>query len=194
MKRTKRGTTAFVWVLTGLIFSGMLYGQSVADLARQERARRTGEGKVFTNDTISTARAGEATTPAATPTAEPAQKPAGAAETAAAKDQEAQAKKPEGKSTAELEKEYREKFAHLREALAFEEKKLDVMQRELNLMQMQYYSDPNVALREQRTRGEINQRTQEMQDQKAAVDKAKKAIEDLEEELRRKSLPTGWAR
>ena len=68
------------------------------------------------------------------------------------------------------------------------------MQRELNLMQVQYYSDPNVALREQNTRGEINQRIQEIEAQKGTIEKAKQAVADLEEELRRKNLPPGWAR
>ena len=95
---------------------------------------------------------------------------------------------------AKLEKEYRDKFAKLRDALAYEQKKLDVMQRELNLMQTQYYSDPNVAMREQTFRGQINQRTQEIEQQKGSIDKAQKAVSDLEEELRKKGLPSGWAR
>lgn len=37
-------------------------------------------------------------------------------------------------------------------------------------------------------------RQQEVQRQRAAVEAARKALEDLEEELRRKGLPPGWAR
>ena len=95
---------------------------------------------------------------------------------------------------AKLEKEYRDKFKALRDDLAYQQQKLDVMQRELNLMQTQYYSDPNVAMREQTFRGQINQRTQEIEQQKGNVDKAQKAIADLEEELRKNGLPAGWAR
>ena len=102
--------------------------------------------------------------------------------------------KPAEKSQADLEKEYRDRFAKLREAHSYEQKKLDVMQRELNLMQMQFYTDPNVALHEQTFRGEITKRTQDIDQQKASIEKAQKAIDDLEEELRKKGLPAGWAR
>ncbi len=68
------------------------------------------------------------------------------------------------------------------------------MQRELNLAQQQFYSDPNVALREQYGREDINKRTADIEAQKATVEKAKQAISNLEDELRAKSLPAGWAR
>ena len=75
------------------------------------------------------------------------------------------------KSRAEVEKEYREKAAKLHSALEAEEKKL-------------------AALRQQWLLG----RQQEVEQQEAAVVKARNAVEDLEEELRRKGLPPGWAR
>jgi hypothetical protein len=193
--------------LAGIFLLGTLFSQSLADLARQERARKSREGKtgkVFTNDDI---RSSAPSPPAPAPTAakdiqgKPSEAPA--KEAADGKDAKTPAaggkeepKPPEdsAKKQAELEKQYRDRFAKLREALAYEEKKLDVMQRELSLMQTQYYSDPNVAMREQTFRGQINQRTQEIEQQKAAVDKSKQAISDLEEELRKKGLPPGWSR
>ena len=233
-------------LVSALLLGGLaltpLFGQSLADLARQERARKAQEkpsGKVFTNDDIPS-------TPSLTPSAAPAPPKEGeakkteAGEKASAEGKEATVSaegKPgeektaetgekasaEGKAPAEgkgeakgaeeakpkegekpkeeagpdmakLEKEYRAKFAALRDSLAYEQKKLDVMQRELNLMQTQYYSDPNVAMREQTFRSQINQRTQEIEQQKGNVEKAQKAIADLEEELRKKGLPAGWAR
>ncbi|MBI4443357.1 MAG: hypothetical protein HY649_08295 [Acidobacteria bacterium] len=193
MKRAKKGF-ALVWILTGIVFVGTLYGQSLADFARAERARKSGEAKeakVYTNEDIGAAQP----SPAPAPATQPAQQAAAGAETAAAEAKEAPAE-PAGakKDMAAMEKEYREKAARLREELTYEERRLDVLQRELSLAQTQYYSDPNVAMREQHTRAEINTRTQEIQDQQAVVDKAKQAIEDLEEELRRNSLPPGWAR
>ena len=44
------------------------------------------------------------------------------------------------------------------------------------------------------TRSNINKRVQEIETQKGAVEKAKQAIAALEEELRVKGLPAGWAR
>lgn len=205
-------------VLFSLCSTSALLAQSVADLARQERERVARQGKaakVYTNEDIQ-----RSAPPAPAPAAKPAEKKAegeGAApsESGAAKPGEAPAAGKEGeakagtegktaapateaespeKKRAELEKQYRDQFAKLRESLAYEQKKLDVLQRELNLMQTQFYSDPNVALREQTFRGQINQRTQEIEQQKATVAKAQQAIADLEEELRKKGLPSGWAR
>ena len=193
MKQAQKGF-ALVWILTGLVFVGTLYGQSLADFARAQRARKSGEAKeakVYTNESIGAAQPSSAPAPAT----QPAQQAAAGTESTAAAAKEAPAE-PAGaeKDMAALEKEYREKAARLREELTYEERKLDVLQRELNLAQTQYYSDPNVAMREHNTREEINTRTQEIQDQQAAVDKARQAITDLEEELRRTSLPAGWAR
>ena len=224
---------ALAALLAGVFALTPLFGQSLADLARQERARKTQEkksGKVFTNDDIpstpsittsappkegdakktdgeekASAEGKDATAAAEGKSGE--EKAAGTGEKGLAEGKapadgkgEAKGKEPEktkedpAAEMAKLEKEYRGKFKELRDRLAYEQQKLDVMQRELNLMQTQYYSDPNVAMREQTFRGQINQRTQEIEQQKGTVDKAQKAISDLEEELRKKGLPAGWAR
>ncbi|OFW10551.1 MAG: hypothetical protein A3G20_05685 [Acidobacteria bacterium RIFCSPLOWO2_12_FULL_59_11] len=189
-----------LWAVVGMSLTTTLYSQSLVELARQERAKKAQEGavKVYTNEDVGSAtsspaapaaaetQAPAAPTPGAAPQASGAAAPAGA--------QPSQTAEPKEKTPAELEKEYREKFAQLRDKLSYEEKKADVMQRELNLMQIQNYSDPNVAMREQYARTEINTRTQEIEAQKQAVEQAKQAIADLEEELRRKDLPPGWAR
>ncbi|MBI4479671.1 MAG: hypothetical protein HY651_06580 [Acidobacteria bacterium] len=172
------------WIVLGVAAPGQsqAQGPSLAELARQQRAKKQQEpkgGKVFTNEDIPAATISPA------PAAEPSQ-PAGEAPAGAAAATE--------KSPAELEKEYRDKFTKLREDQSLEERRLDVMQRELNLAQQQYYSDPNVALREQYGREEINKRTADIESQKAAVEKAKQAVADLEEEVRTKGLPAGWAR
>jgi hypothetical protein len=207
-------------VLVGGLALTPLFGQSLADLARQERARKSQErksGKVFTNDDIPSTPS--ITTSAPPKEGEPKNSEAEGAASAEGKEGTAptegkaaegkgeangapdakpnEAEKPKeaaGPDMAKLEKEYRDKFKQLRDVQAYEEKKLDVLQRELNLMQTQYYSDPNVAMREQTFRGQINQHTQEIEQQKGAVEKAKKAVADLEEELRKKGLPSGWAR
>jgi hypothetical protein len=88
---------------------------------------------------------------------------------------------------------WKAKFAKARGDLAAEERRLDMLQRELNLAQIQAYSDPNQANREAFTRNEVNKRTAEIDQQKQVVEAAKKALADLEEELRKKGLPSGWA-
>ena len=165
--------------------------QSLAEVARQTRAKKQQEpttGKVFTNDSIPAATISSA--PTETATAPKAAATPQEGEAAAAESSE-ESKEP---TPAELEKEYRDKFAELKKNLDTETRRLDVLQRELNLAQQQSYSDPNVALREQYSRGEINKRMEDIETQKAAVETAKQAIADLETELRTKSLPPGWAR
>lgn len=190
----------------GLFSASALFGQSVADLARQEREKTATEhkpAKVYTNEDISQLPGGPSA-PAAkeaekTPESEAAAKEAKEGEgkeaktAPAGKEGPAKAEAP-AKSPAELEKEYRDRFAKLRDNLAYEQKKLDVLQREWNLLQQQYYTNPNVEMREQLFRTQINQQTAEIEQQKAAVAKAEQAVADLEEELRKKNLPAGWAR
>ncbi len=183
---------SFLVIFLGVAFHGTLYGQSLAELARQQRARKAQQGKavkVLTNDQLSRPSSSRPATRAAE-----AQKPEGEEQMDAADTTEAGTAESAREERARLEKEYRAKFEQLREELSFEERKLDVMQRELNLMQVQYYSDPNVAMREQHERGEINQRMQDLEAQKAAVEQKKAAITALEEGLRREGLPVGWSR
>jgi len=212
MKHGKQELRALLLVVTGLFFAASLYGQSVADLARQTRTSKSGgTQRVFTNDNVARsapappAPAPAPPAPAAAGTvgaARPAgQAPAGAAGQPAAQGQApgqpaagAQPAQPAEKTPEELEKEYRTKFAALRENLSLEERKLDILQRELNLMQTQYDSDPQRTLTQELTRSNINTRVTEIEQQKAAVDKAKQAVAALEEELRVKGLPPGWAR
>ena len=51
---------------------------------------------------------------------------------------------------------WRKRFAEQRGKIAAAEKELDILQRELNLLSVQYYSDPNKALKEQTDRTEIS--------------------------------------
>jgi polyhydroxyalkanoate synthesis regulator phasin len=49
-------------------------------------------------------------------------------------------------------------------------------------------------MNEQYSRNELNTRQAEIDKQKATVEAARRAISNLEEELRKKNLPPGWAR
>ena len=168
--------------------------QSLGEIARKIRAEKQNAPKatrVYTNDNMPKQGGLSMTTTPEAPAAAAAGKEAAGKE--AGEGKEAAGKEPEKKSQAEEEKEWRAKFAKLREELKYEEKKLDVLQRELNLSQMQNYSDPNVAMREQFQRTEINAKTKEIEAQKQAVDRVKQSITALEDELRSKNLPSGWA-
>jgi len=195
-----------------LLLAAAVCAQSLGEIARQERAKKGAAApakasRVFTNENLPSKGGLSTSDTGAAPKAK-----AGEAKEGEAKEGEAKAegkegeKKAEGKEgekktegeaakpTAEVEKEYREKAAKLRDALATEERRLDVLQRESNLAGIQYYSDPNRAMNEQYSRNELNTRQAEIDKQKATVEAARRAISNLEDELRKKNLPPGWAR
>lgn len=174
-----------------LLLAAAISAQSLGELARQARAKKGAPAKatrVYDNDSLPREGGLSTTAVEADPKAKEKAKEGEKGEKG--KEKEGEAKK----SPAEEEKAYREKAAKLRDTLAYEEKKLDVLQREFNLASVQFYSNPDQALREQTMRTELNNRQAEIEKQKAAVGGAKKAIADLEEELRRRGLPPGWAR
>jgi chromosome segregation ATPase len=98
-------------------------------------------------------------------------------------------------TTAEPKKDeayWRKRFADARTKLAIAERDLDVSQRELNLLQTQYYADPNKALQQQLTRDDINAKTTKVDEKKDEVAKLTQAIEDLKDELRHAGGEPGW--
>src|ERR1700693_1994211 len=103
------------------------------------------------------------------------------------------------KSSSEDEAAWRKKFSELRAKIAGDEKEIDIMQRELNLQRQQYYSDPNVAMREQYTYpagsgGDINDTVKKIDDKKKELDALKQQLSELEDDLRRAGAPSSWAR
>lgn len=91
------------------------------------------------------------------------------------------------------EKSWRARFAQLRTKLQQDQDALAIQQRELGDLSVQYYSDPNEALRQGYTRGDINQKTADIDAKKKEVETDQQAISDAEEELRKSGGPSGWA-
>ncbi len=179
----------FVFRLCGLIagvlaLGTMLWAQSLGEIARRQRASKPAVKATRVYDNENLPREGGLST---------AEEPQAKVKPGEKKEAEKEAKAKEG-DRKELEKAYREKFAKLREALTYEERKLDVLQREFNLASVQFYSNPQQGLQEQQTRAELKTRQGEIEKQKEAVAAAKKAITDLEEQLRKAGLPADWAR
>ena len=166
---------------------------SLAELARKARAEKGAAPKakrVFDNDTIpkNTVLSSDGLGPS--PAAKADEK--SDAKDAAKGDAKADAKPGDKGVAKEDEGAWRGRFAKLRANLDTEKRRLDVLQRELNLAQVQSYSDPNQALREQFTRSEINKRTAELDTQKQAVAAAQKALDDALDEARTKGIPPAW--
>ena len=172
--------------------------ESVADAARRAREVKKTEPqatKVWTDENIPKV-------PTEEPVAEKAEGEEAAAGTEAGKGMKPAGPEDETKKTAQLEAEWRQKFAEAYKKLEMDEKALDTMQRDLGTKQLQYNNgDPQTAMRDQYERdagagggGEVNTLVQKIDEKKKQIEADKQAIDDLEEALRKAGLPPGWAR
>ena len=89
---------------------------------------------------------------------------------------------------------WRKRFKAARESLATAQKQLDILQRDLNKNEVQYYPDPQKAMQEQYSREAIKQRKAKIDAKEAEVARLKQALSDLEESLRKSGGDSGWAR
>lgn len=117
----------------------------------------------------------------------------------AAADQAKPAADDAAKATAEKpvvkdEAYWRKQFTEANKKLTDDSKELDILQREYNLKQQQYYSDPNTAMKEQFTSKDLTDTKQNIDDKTAAVAKDKQDISDMEDALRQAGGDAGWAR
>jgi hypothetical protein len=95
---------------------------------------------------------------------------------------------------ADAETTWRKRFADQRAKIAAAEKELDILQREFEKAQLQYYDDPQKALMEQNTRKEINEKNAKIEQKKQDIANLKQQLSDLEDELRKSGGEPGWAR
>jgi predicted RNase H-like nuclease (RuvC/YqgF family) len=159
---------------------------AVADAARKARAEQKSAPapkKVYTNDDIPSAPQSAPAT-AANPSGEASQ-PA---------DSNASATSSEDEKTKNPEAYWRKRFQKTREDLAKAEKELDVLQREFDKSQIQYYSDPQKALMQQNTRADINDHQAKIDAKKKEIDALHQQLSDMEDELRKDGGDPGWAR
>ncbi|MBZ5661509.1 MAG: hypothetical protein LAO08_13975 [Acidobacteriia bacterium] len=160
---------------------------SVAEAARKAQAEKKTAPKpkmVIDNDNLGSVTGivnvvGQETAPAADQ-----------AKPAAADTTKTEAEKPVVKDEAY----WRKQFTDLNKKLADDSKELDILQREYNLKQQQYYSDPNTAMKEQFDRKDLTDTKQNIDDKTAAVAKDKQDISDQEDALRQAGGDPGWAR
>ena len=158
--------------------------QSVADAARKAQAQRKDAPRAklsIDNDNLNTLTGvvnvvGEQP---ASPPEDQAQK------TAAAKPGEKPAEKGEAY--------WRDKFAAAQKKLDDDSHELDVTQREFNLKQQQFYTDPMASLKQEYSRQDINDTRAKIDDLTAKVDQDKAAISDLQDQLRQAGGDPGWA-
>jgi hypothetical protein len=179
-------------VLAILMVSGIAAtatAQGVADLARQERARKKpGDSKaVLTNNSE--------TLPKGTEPGSLNVTPAPAAATGTAKTPEAAASDTTGlkDNKGRDEKYWRSTFEKARQDLKRAEDKLAVLELKRNDLQGALYRE-GIYEREQQIRQEISETEKAEAMARDDVAAAQKNISDLEDELRRSGGPPGWAR
>jgi len=103
-------------------------------------------------------------------------------------------KAPAGdKSAAKDEAYWRQKFAEANKRLTDDEHELDILQREFNLKQEQFYTDPMASLKQEYTRQDINDSKTRIDEKTAQVAQDKADISNLEDELRQAGGDPGWA-
>lgn len=88
---------------------------------------------------------------------------------------------------------WRGRFAKLRHKLEQDQAELDIMQRELGVLNMQYYSDPNKAMQQQLSRDDIDKKSAAIDAKKKQVAEDQQAISDAEDDLRKAGGDPGWA-
>jgi hypothetical protein len=166
---------------------------AAARKAREQKKEAPKPKKVYTNEDVSSTSG--AAGPAAGAASASSDKAAPVAE-GAAKD----SKTDEGADADKTgrnkndEATWRKRFQEAREKLAVAEKELDILQREVNKAQTQYYTDPQKALTEQYNRKDINDHDTKIAAKKQEVAQLKQGLSDLEDELRRSGGDIGWAR
>jgi len=109
---------------------------------------------------------------------------------------EDQTKKPAAAKTgvpAKDEAYWRGKFADANKKLADDAHELDITQREFNLKQEQFYTDPMASLKQEYSRQDINDTKTKIDELTAKVAQDKTDISNLEDELRQAGGDPGWA-
>jgi|GEM_PF-713416 len=99
-----------------------------------------------------------------------------------------------GASAGADEKSWRKRFADLRKKLEQDQTELDVMQRELGVLDVQYYNDPVKGMQQGYSRSDINEKTDKIESKKQAIAADQQAIADAEDELQKAGGDPGWAR
>jgi hypothetical protein len=166
----------------------------VADAARKAQEKKKTEPKpkkVYTDEDFRSAAPAPAPAPAPTAgtpngeTKESSDAAASGDKNSASKDAGA------GKSSEDL---WRKRFREARDKLAQAEQELDILQREGQKAQVQYYNDPQKALSEQYTRKDVSDKDAKIAAKKQEIAQMKQRIADMEDELRKSGGDSGWAR
>ena len=114
-------------------------------------------------------------------------------QTKAAADKSKAGAPTEKKSGVKDEAYWRQAFADANKKMADDAHELDILQREYNLKQQQFYSDPNTNMKQEYTRQDLTDAKTQIDEKAAAVAADKQAISELEDALRQAGGDPAWA-
>jgi len=165
-------------------------GDPVADAARKAREKKKDAPKpkkIYTDDDVKKSAPEPAAAPGVaggTVAATAAQAAGGSAKTGEATKTE----DPNGQAA------WRRRFQAQRDKIAKLMKEVDILGRELEKAQMEYYPDPQKAMTQQNSRAEINAINAKIDAKKKEVAELQQGLDDMEEQLRKSGGDPGWAR
>jgi hypothetical protein len=154
--------------------------ESLADAARKarEQKRETPKAaKVFDNDSIPTTGGINTVGSAAAPA-----------------DGSAQGGQPPDANGANDEKTWKQRFADLRHKLDQDKQELALLQREMGVANVNYYSDPVKGMQQGLTQDDIHKKQAAIDAKQKQVAADQQAINDAEDALRKAGGDPGWAR
>jgi hypothetical protein len=185
--------------VTGLLAAARQQGSShqetgdpVADAARKARERKKDAPKpkkIYTDDDVK--KSAPEPAPAAAPGAAGGTVAATAVQAAGDSAKTGDATKtedPNGQAA------WRRRFQAQRDKIAKLMKEIDILGRELEKAQMEYYPDPQKAMTQQNSRAEINVINAKIDAKKKEVAQLQQGLDDMEEQLRKSGGDPGWAR
>ena len=168
-------------------------GDAVADAARKARDQKkkdtTKPKKVYTDEDVNHSVSPTPAAPSGSDAAGSGDESGKAnQDTPGAKGKEDGKAQPGESAETKWRKQFKEAYASLDRV----EKELDILQREDNKAQVQYYSDPQKALAEQYTRKDINEHDAKIAAKKKEIEQARQRIADMQDALRKSGGDPGW--
>src|ERR1700674_2020800 len=164
--------------------------ESVADAARKAQAEKKTAPKakmVIDNDNLAP------WTGAVNVIGEAPASPEDQAKKAAVDEKKPKTAAPGEKNPDKDEAYWRQKFADANKKLTDDAHELDILQREYNLKQEQFYTDPMAALKQDYSRSDLNDSKAKIDEKTALVAQDKTDLANLEDELRQAGGDAGWA-
>jgi len=176
-------------------------GPSLGDMARQLKEQRAKAfvkpRTVFTNDNLPKRPPGEGPTAATGISTTATTTESTSAATEALKAGTKSQASVSGSEEIRDEKYYRRKMKDIQARLNIHQRELSVLEQKLSQNQVQYYSDPQKTLTQESTPAfysDVHKRRSDVENKKQQIADDQKAVDDLQDQLRRDGGNPGWLR